>query len=85
LRLDLEEIIRKFRIQNLKALLAGQRFMCEALEKEFETEALTRDQKAAIARLWDDARKESHGLQLAIDLLEKRDKGVESASLRHLL
>jgi uncharacterized protein (DUF2225 family) len=70
----MELIISKLRIHTLKAQWLLRQFHCESLEKEFETEHLTTNQKAAPAYRWDDMLKEGHVLQLMIDLLEKQEK-----------
>jgi hypothetical protein len=67
----LKSIIRKLEVQSLKARLALNPMACSCLADEFKLKTLTGDQKAAIARRWENALKERHGLQLALDLLER--------------
>ena len=62
----------KLKIQSLKAQLALSHNLCASWSHELETEILTGDQKVAIAHRWGNARKESHGLQLAMELLERQ-------------
>jgi hypothetical protein len=69
----MESLIHKLKAQSLKAHLAASRHVCSSLAREFETQSLTRDQKAAIAKRWEKALQETHGLQLAIGQLERRD------------
>ena len=70
----MELIISKARIQALIAQMVLRQFHRESLAKEFETEYLTTIQKAGLAYRWDDILKESHVLQLMIDLLERQEK-----------
>ncbi|MGD1107437.1 MAG: hypothetical protein ABR865_10350 [Terracidiphilus sp.] len=66
----MEFIIRKLRVQNLKAQVAIRRYVCEFLEREFHTPTLTTQERAALARHWDIASKESYELQRMLDLIE---------------
>jgi len=68
----MESIILKLKIESLKAQLALSRNLCTSRAHELETGILTTDQKVAIAHRWGNARKESHGLQLAMELLERQ-------------
>ena len=70
----MESIVRKLKIQTYKAQLAFRHYVCAALAKELEAGTLTAEQKAALAHRWDDTLKESHVLQLMIDLLERQEK-----------
>jgi hypothetical protein len=70
----MELIISKRRIQTLKAQLVLHQFHCASLASEFDTEGLTTYQKAGLACRGDDMLKESHVLQLMLDLLEKQEK-----------
>jgi hypothetical protein len=77
----LKSIIRKLEVQSLKARLALNPMACSCLADEFKLKTLTGDQKAAIARRWENALKERHGLQLALDLLERpaRESKINAA------
>jgi hypothetical protein len=77
----LESIIRKLKIQTLKALLALRQHQCASLAIEFETASLTFRQRAGLAHRWDDTLKESHILQLMVDLL----RGTEERNKTRLL
>jgi hypothetical protein len=70
----MEPIISKPRIQTLKAQMVLRQFHCESLSKEFETECLTTNQKTGIPYRWDDMLKETHVLQLMLDLLERLER-----------
>lgn len=82
--MPVESMIRKLKVQYLKGQLAVSRNVCSSLAHEFETTGLTVDEKAAIAHRWDKALKESHGLQLALELLEKpaRESKTNAAPAR---
>ena len=68
--------ILKQKVQSLNAELALSRSLCASLAHELETDTLTADQKVEIAHRWDNARKQSHGLQLALELLERQSAKV---------
>ncbi len=67
-------MIRKLRIRTLRAQVAQCKHICESLAEQFESETLTTEQKAALARRWDETLKESHALQVTLDSLEKLQK-----------
>ena len=75
----MESVILQFRIQILKAQLDVCQLVCASLAKELHTARLTSEQKAALARRWDKALKESRGLQRAIDMLEGQETETMSA------
>jgi len=69
----LEFIIRKLRVQNLKAQIALRRYVCEFLVREFQALTLTTREKAALAARWDTTLKESYVFQLIFDLIERQE------------
>jgi hypothetical protein len=72
----LKRTILKQKVQSLDAELALRRSLCASFAHELETQSLTTGQKVAIAHRWGNARKESHGLQLAMELLERQKEKV---------
>lgn len=68
----MEFIIRKLRVQNLTAQVALRRYVCEFLVTEFQTPTLTTNERAAIARRWDIALKETYVFQFMLDLIERQ-------------
>ena len=70
----LESIIQMLRIEMLKAQLASRRYICASLANEFETSTLTECQRAALVHRMDNALKESHAVQLTLDLMAKQLK-----------
>jgi hypothetical protein len=69
----LESVIRKLRIQMLKAQLALRQHQCATLAEEFEAPTLSVKQRAVLADHRDVSLKESHVLQLMLDLLEMQE------------
>ena len=65
---------RKIRIQYLKAELELRRLTCESLAHKFERHPLTHDQRTELLDCWEDLLKESHKLQVMLDLLEGEEK-----------
>jgi hypothetical protein len=74
-----EPIIRKFKIQTLKAQWVLRQYICVALAKEFETGTSTANVKWSLVDRWDDTLKESQVLQLMLDLLESRERNGVAA------
>ena len=70
----MESMIQKLRIQALQAQLALRQHLCASLAEEFESPKLTVKPRTALAHRRDDTLKESHVLQLMIDLLERQEK-----------
>lgn len=70
----MEDVIRKLRIQNLKAQVVLRQLLCASLAREFETASLTFDERAAIAHRWDEALKECYVLQLMVELMERQER-----------
>jgi hypothetical protein len=68
----LESINRNLRIQTLR----GQVVICQlryaSLVRQFDSECWSDGQKAKIVRRRDESLKESHALQLMVDLLERQ-------------
>lgn len=71
---SLESVIPKLKIQTLKAQLALRSFVCASLAQEFDTAMLTFEQRAILAHRWDETLKESHVLQIMLDLLERQER-----------
>ena len=76
----MNSVIRRIKIRSLRERLAFRQLKCAALAKKFESADLTTKQKAVITRLWGDTLKESHKMQLAIDLLEREEKEERSGT-----
>jgi hypothetical protein len=74
MELDLESVIRKFRIQTLKGQAASCQLMYESLAMQLDSECLSDGLKAEIARRRDVSLKESYVLQLMVDLLERQER-----------
>jgi hypothetical protein len=70
----LESIIRKLRIQTLKAQLKVCNQVCVALSNDLENLTLTDDQRLSTGHRLDEALKESRALQFMLDLLERQIK-----------
>lgn len=70
----LKSTIPKLRIHYLKAQLAKRQHVRASLIKEFEAESLSIKQRAVLAHCLGDAQRESHVLQLMLDLLERQKK-----------
>jgi len=69
----LELIIRKLRVQNLKAQIALRQYVCESLAREFHTPTLTTRERWVLARPWDIASKESSDFQRILDQIEREE------------
>jgi len=69
----MESEIRGVRIRIYLAQLAVCNQVRAALSKELENVNLTRDQRIAIGRRCDAARKETRDLQFLLDQMERRD------------
>jgi hypothetical protein len=69
----LESIIRRLRIQSLRAQFEASRLYCASLTSQFET-AVFGTEKAGIARRYDRALKQTHRLQLSLELLERQER-----------
>lgn len=67
----MEPVIRRLRVENLKAQIAVRRYVCEFLESEFHTQTLTTEQRVAIVHRWDIASKERNDFQLMLDQIER--------------
>jgi hypothetical protein len=76
---SLNSIIRRIKIRRLKEQLAFRQLKCAALAEKFESADLTTKQKAEITNHRADTLKESHSMQLAIDLLEREEREERSA------
>jgi hypothetical protein len=70
----LKSTIPKLRIHDLKVQLAIRQHVCASMIKEFEAESLSIKQRGVLAHCWGDAQRESHVLQLMLDLLERQKK-----------
>jgi hypothetical protein len=69
----LGSIIRRLRIQSLKAQVEASRLNCTSLANEFEN-AATDTEKTKIATRYDEALKQTHCRQLLLELLERQDR-----------
>jgi hypothetical protein len=69
--------IRSLRIR----IYTGQLAVCDKvranLSKELENGNLTRDERIAIVRRWDAARKETRDLQFTLEMLERQDRDAK--------
>lgn len=66
-------IIRRLRIQSLKAQIEASRLCCTSLANKFET-ASTNTEKTKIAARYDEALKQTHSMQLSLERLEKQER-----------
>lgn len=71
----MDPVIRKLKIQTLRAQLEACRLQTIAFAKEYEA-SLTPEEKDEIAGRWDRAMKEEHFFKLALELLEKEPNGL---------
>ncbi len=67
-------MISKLGVRTLKAQLAQHQYLCATLANEFEVPTLTAGQRAALAHRWDQTLRESHVLQLMIELIARQEK-----------
>jgi len=72
----MESIIRRLRINSLKAQVELRRLQSDSFSREFDA-ATTAEHKAPIRLQWEQATKERHTLQLMLELLE-RQQGPEA-------
>ena len=70
-------IIRRLRINSLKAKIEASRVRCGSLVTDFE-KAPTDTAKTGIANRYDEALKQTHSLQLLLELLEKHQTKQEN-------
>jgi hypothetical protein len=68
-----ESILRRLKIHSFKAQVVLRKLVCESLATEFLT-ALSFEQRALLARKWDETLKERYVLQFMIDLLERQER-----------
>jgi hypothetical protein len=80
----MEPEIRSLRIETFRAQLAVCNQVRAALSKELENVNLTRDQRIAIGRRCDAARKETRDLQFTLDLMERHEREARLASFRRV-
>jgi hypothetical protein len=80
----MDSAIRNLRIETYRSQLAVCDCVREALSKELENANLNRDQRLAIGRRCDEARKEARALQLMLDLMERRDAEAKITPLRRI-
>jgi hypothetical protein len=66
----MDPIIRKLKIQNLKAQLEACHLQNVAFAKEYEASS-TAEEKEEIAGRWDKAIKEEHFVKRALEILEE--------------
>lgn len=71
--MSLDHMIRRRKIESLKAQLEACRLQDTAFAKEYEA-ASAPDEKEEIARRWDKVTQEKRFVQSALDLLEKQAK-----------
>jgi hypothetical protein len=71
----LEEIISRLRIHSLRSQVAASREYCNVLATKFES-AATNSEKVKIARRYDEALKQTHAMQLLLELLERETRGA---------
>jgi hypothetical protein len=70
----LESIIRRLRINTLKAQVALRQSKCASLNSLFEAKSLTDEQRSEITRRRDESLEESYVLQLMVELLERQER-----------
>ena len=70
----LESIIRKLTIQDYQAQIALRDRVSESLAKRFERQNLTIEQKAEVARQWDNVLKEKYAFQLVLNRLGRQGR-----------
>jgi hypothetical protein len=76
-----DPLLRRFKIQTVKAQLAALRLECAALAQKFETEGLRDEHRAMMVRRLENAMKESHTLQMNLEQLIAISRGAASESL----
>ena len=68
----METVIRRHKIDTIKAQAVLCRLICESAAKEFETGTLTEEQWSVLTNRRDHALTEGHALQMALDLLQRQ-------------
>jgi hypothetical protein len=71
----LEHIISRLRIQSLKGQVEASREHCNALANQFAS-AQTSLEKTQIAKRYDEAMKQTHAMQLLLEMLERQQQGA---------
>ena len=64
---------RKIRIELLRGEVELRGLTCESFARKFERQQLTGEQRSELLNLWEDLLKESHLLQVMLDVLEKEE------------
>ncbi len=63
----MDPLLRRFKIQSVKAQLAALRLECASLAQKFETEGLKEEHRGSSVRRFENAMKESHALQMQLE------------------
>lgn len=66
-------VINRLRIKSLQGQVEASRLHSQALASKFES-AATSGEKTRIARLYDEALKKTHAMQLLLELLEREER-----------
>jgi hypothetical protein len=75
----MQPLIRKLKIHVLKRRLESSRLRCDSLAIKFD-EATTAEHRAELVRLWDQAMAQSHALQHALAVLERRQTKTSASA-----
>jgi hypothetical protein len=76
-----DPLLRRFKIQSVKAQLAALRLECASLAQKFETEGVREEHRDSMVRRFENAMKESHALQMQLEKLIAISRGAASESI----
>lgn len=71
-------VSRKRKIETIRAQVVLCNQICEAIAEELETVPLTEEQRSVLTQRSEVMLRESHVLQLAVDLLERQEREEHS-------
>jgi hypothetical protein len=74
---SIETALRRFKIQHLKAMLVANQMECKVLERQYETEGLSEQERTAIVNRWNAVAQDASAARLELERLEKQAKNRE--------